>query len=61
MSDIEVRTFPANDTEALAMLYVQLQATAAHSPVELLHLYQNAYDAIGEEKDEQYAARFEEI
>ena len=53
--------FPANEREALAMLYVKLQATAGHSPKELLRLYQAAYDAIFEEQELQFNEGFEEL
>lgn len=53
--------FPTNEREALAMLYVKLQASAGHSPKELLRLYQDAYDAIYEEQEKQFNEGFEEL
>ena len=53
--------FPANEREALAMLYVNLQATAGHSPKELLKLYQDAYDAIYKDQENQFNEGFEEL
>ena len=53
--------FPTNEREALAMLYVNLQATAGHSPKELLKLYQDAYNAIYEKQEDQFNEGFEEL
>ena len=41
-----LRTFPDNECEALAMLYVQNQDLSGVSPEALLDMYQKAYDQI---------------
>lgn len=39
-------TFPTGKLSALAMLYVEQQATPEHTPEELLDLYNEAYERI---------------
>ena len=46
MSNNTLLSFPANEIEALAMLYVQQQDISGLSPEELLDIYQKAYDKI---------------
>lgn len=46
MADTILRTFPENELEALAMLYVQNQDLSGLSPETLLDMYQEAYDKI---------------
>ena len=46
MTDIDLRTFPANEIEALAMLYVQQQDLSEISPEALYDMYRDAYDKI---------------
>lgn len=46
MDEIKLNTFPSNEIEALAMLYVQNQDLSGLSPEALLDMYQTAYDKI---------------
>lgn len=46
MPELQVNTFPSNEIEALAMLYVQSQELSGLSPEEILDMYQTAYDRI---------------
>lgn len=46
MSEVMVRTFPRDELEALAMLYVQNQDLGNVTPEELLDMYDNAYKAL---------------
>lgn len=46
MSDSVFKTFPDNEIEALAMLWVQNQDLSSTTPEELLDKYQDAYDKI---------------
>lgn len=59
MDEIMLKTFPKNECEALAMLYVQNQDLSGRSPTDLLAMYQEAYDAIQERLEEQYNERFD--
>lgn len=43
MSDTDLRAFPQNSTDALAMLYVQSQDLRGKSPEEICEIYWNAY------------------
>ncbi len=45
-NDVILRTFPRNELEALAMLYIQNQDLSDLSPEELLDKYQDAYAKI---------------
>lgn len=58
MEEVIVKTFPKNECEALAMLYVQNQDLSGLSPTDLLAMYQDAYEAIWERLEEQYSARY---
>ncbi len=46
MADIYFETFPSNETEALAMLYVQSQDLSCATPEVLFDMYQDAYQKI---------------
>lgn len=46
MPDVVLRTFPENEYEALAMLYIQNQDISGLTPEELLDRYDDAYHAI---------------
>lgn len=46
MDDIIMRTFPANDAEALAMLYVQSQDLSGLTVEDLVDMYDSAYETI---------------
>lgn len=48
MDEITMQTFPSNEIEALAMLYVQRQDLSDVTPSGLLDLYQDAYNEISE-------------
>lgn len=43
---ITLRSFPNNEFEALAMLYVQQKDLSAFTPEQLLDEYQKAYDKV---------------
>lgn len=47
MSDTTLKAFPSNKREALAMLYVQSRDLTNATPEDLLDLYQDAYERIG--------------
>ena len=53
MADIVLKTFPGNETEALAMLWIQNQDLSNATPEELLDKYQDAYDKIKEHKKQK--------
>lgn len=38
--------FPENPYQALALLYVQMQATAENTPEDLQRMYEDAYNRI---------------
>ena len=56
MADNTFRTFPENEIEALAMLYVQNQDLSGVTPEGLLDMYQDAYQKINEHRREKRAA-----
>lgn len=43
MSDMDLKAFPQNNIEALAMLFVQNQDLNEKSPEEICEIYWNAY------------------
>lgn len=49
----ELCSFPANEIQALALLYVQSQDLAGKSPSETYKLYKTAYDEIRTERSNQ--------
>lgn len=53
MPDFTFKTFPDNETEALAMLWLQNQDLSSVTPEELLEKYQDACDKIRERKKQQ--------
>ena len=57
MSDTVFKTFPDNEIEALAMLWLQNQDLSSATPEELLDKYQDAYDKIKEHKKQKRAAK----
>lgn len=48
-----LNTFPENETQALAMLYVQNQDLSSATPEQLFDLYQDAYDKIKAHRKEK--------
>ena len=42
MEDIELKTFPSSNIEALALLYVQNQDLKGKTPAEIHTMYQDA-------------------
>lgn len=50
MSEMRFDTFPGNETEALAMLYVQNQDLSDLSPEEIYDKYYDAYQKIREHR-----------
>lgn len=59
MDDVILRSFPSNECEALAMLYVQNQDLSNVSPEELLDKYQDAYEKIREHKKKKRNAKWD--
>ena len=57
MADIVLKTFPGNETEALAMLWIQNQDLSNATPEELLDKYQDAYDKIRDHKKRKRDAK----
>lgn len=54
MDNVTLQTFPQDECEALAMLYVQSQDLSNLTPEELLDKYQDAYKKIKEHRKEQH-------
>jgi len=54
---ITLRSFPSNELEALAMLYVQNQDLSGLTPEQLLDEYQKAYDKIRIRRKDTYQER----
>ena len=46
MNDVTLRTFPKNECEALAMLYIQNQDLSGLTPEQLFEKYQETYEKI---------------
>lgn len=46
---MDSKVFPATPQQALAMLYVQLHATAEDTPEQLWAMYKQAYDRVVKE------------
>lgn len=46
MNDVTLETFPSNEIEALAMLFVQRQDLSKATPRDLLDMYEDAYNQI---------------
>lgn len=57
MQETILQTFPKNEREALAMLYVQNQDLSGITPEELLDKYQDAYNKIQAHNKAKRAAR----
>ena len=57
MSDTNLRTFPCDEREALAMLYVQNQDLTVLTPEEIYDKYCDAYEKIKNHAREQYKAK----
>lgn len=57
MSDTVFKTFPDNEIEALAMLWLKNQDLSNATPEELLDKYQDACDKIKEHKKQKRAAK----
>lgn len=46
MNDVTLETFPSNEIEALAMLFVQRQDLSKATSRDLLDMYEDAYNQI---------------
>lgn len=46
MDEVKLYSFPSDEREALAMLYVQNQDLTDVTPEQLLDIYQDAYEKI---------------
>lgn len=57
MADNAFKTFPSNEAEALAMLWLQNQNLSSATPEELFDKYQDAYDKIRDRKKQQRQAK----
>lgn len=53
MPETRLDTFPSNETEALAMLYIQQQDLSDLSPEEIYDKYYDAYQKIREYRKEK--------
>lgn len=53
MDNVILNTFPENEIQALAMLYVQNQDLSSATPEQLLDMYQEAYDKIKAHRKEK--------
>lgn len=56
MANETLRTFPENEVEALAMLYIQNQDLSTVTPEELLDMYQDTYQKIKAYRREKRSA-----
>ncbi len=59
MADTVFKTFPDNEIEALALLWVQNQDLSNATPEDLLDKYQDAYDKIKEHKKQKRQAKLQ--
>lgn len=57
MADTNLYSFPDNEYEALAMLYVQHQDLSGLTPEQFLDMYQEAYNKIRVHEKETRAER----
>lgn len=57
MDDIKLFSFPGDECEALAMLYVQNQDLTDVTPEQLLDKYQDAYEKIKSHRKEKNTAK----
>ncbi len=57
MDEVTLQTFPYDDVEALAMLYVQNQDLSGLSPEDLVHMYDKAYETISAVRESQQRAK----
>jgi hypothetical protein len=57
MSETVLHSFPSNETEALAMLWLQSQDLRGITPEELLDKYQDAYQKIRQRNKDNRAAK----
>lgn len=57
MSETVLHSFPSNEIEALAMLWLQSQDLSGITPEELLDKYQDVYQKIRQRKKDNYAAK----
>lgn len=61
MDDTILRTFPSNEIEALAMLYVKNQDLTDVTPEDLLNMYDNAYETMAAARQAQYESHFKTL
>lgn len=54
----DLKAFPANKAEALAMLYLERQNLSGKSPVEIADMFKDAYDQIRKHSTEDYKGWF---
>lgn len=59
MPDNTLKSFPSNEAEALAMLWLQNQDLSNATPESLFDKYQDAYDKIKERKKQERQAKHE--
>lgn len=52
-TEIALRSYPSNLTEALTMLYLQNQDLTGKSPIEIHELYWETYNAISKDYRER--------
>lgn len=57
MSETVLHSFPSNEIEALAMLWLQSQDLSGITPEELLDKYQDVYQKIRQRKKDNYTAK----
>lgn len=49
-NDITLKTFPSNETEAIAYLYIQSQDLTGKTPAEIFTMYYDAYYEITKDR-----------
>lgn len=61
MDDVRLMTFPATETEALAMLYVQNQDISKLTPEQLYDLYASAYSKIKAQRSAKRREKYQSL
>lgn len=57
MDEVKLYSFPSDEREALAMLYVQNQDLTDVTPEQLLDMYQDAYNKIKAHRKAKHEAK----
>jgi hypothetical protein len=60
-NNIHFSSFPVNELQALAILYVQNQDLTGKSPTDIYNLYRTTYDEMCNEKEKQRQAKLSQM